>query len=50
MVLSDSIWQECPDTCRSKRAYIFFYKGGPIDGFTHVPVLVSPYSAESEYN
>ena len=37
MVFSDSNWQDCPDTGRSKRAYILFYQGVPIDNFTHVP-------------
>ena len=31
MVLYDSRWKECPDTCRSTGAYIVFYQGGPID-------------------
>ena len=26
------------------------YQGGPIDHFTHVPGIISQYSAESEYN
>ena len=37
MILSDSSWQDCPDTGRSTGAYITFYKGGPIDHGTHVP-------------
>ena len=50
MDFSDSSWQDCPDTGRSTGAYIIFYKGGPIDHGTHVPVPVAQYSAESEYN
>ena len=38
MVLSNSIWQDCPDTGRSTGSYILFYQGGPIDHCTHVPV------------
>ena len=50
MTFSDSSWQDCPDTVRSTGAYIIFYKGGPIDHGTHVPVPVAQSSAESEYN
>ena len=42
---SDSSWQDFPDTRRSTGAYIIFYKGGPIDHGTHVPVPVSQSSA-----
>ena len=35
--LSGSSWKDCPDTGRSKGAYIIFYHGGPIDHITHVP-------------
>ena len=50
MVLSDSNWQDFPDTGRSTGAFIVFYQGGPIDNFTHVPGPVDQYSAEIEYN
>ena len=50
MVLSDSIWKDCPDTGRSTGDYIVFYQGGPIDHCTNVPGTVVKYSAESEYN
>ena len=36
MVLSDYIWQNCPDTGTSTGAYIVFYQGGTIDYCTHV--------------
>ena len=36
MVFSDSICKDCPYTVRSTEAYIVFYKGVPIDHFTHV--------------
>ena len=50
MDFSDSSWQDCPDTGRSKGAYIIFYQGGPIDHGTHVSGPVCQSSAESEYN
>ena len=48
--LSDSSWQDCPDTGRSKGAYIVFYQGGPIDHGTNVPEPVAQSSSESDYN
>ena len=45
MAFSDSSWQDCPDTGRSKGAYTIFYQGGPIDHGTHVPGPVSKSSA-----
>ena len=45
MDFSDSIWQDFPDTGRSKGAYIIFYQGGPIDHGTHVPGPLSQSSA-----
>ena len=50
MAFSDSSWQDCPDTGRSKGAYIIFYQGGPIDHGKHVPGPVAQSSAEIEYN
>ena len=50
IVFSDSICQDCPDPGRSTGAYIFVYKGGPIDHCTHVPGPFAQSSAESEYN
>ena len=50
MAFSDSSWHDCPDTGRSTGEYIIFYQGGPIYHGTHVPVTISPSSAESEYN
>ena len=50
MSLSDSSWQDCPDTGIITGAYIIFYQGGPIDHVTYVPVPVAQSSAESEYN
>ena len=50
MAFSYSSWQDCPDTGRSKGAYIIFYQGGPIDHGTHVPGPVAQSGAESEYN
>ena len=37
-------------TGRKTSSYIVFNQVRPIDHFTHVPVLVSQSSAESEYN
>ena len=39
--LSDSSWQDCPDTGKSTGKYIIFYQGGTIDHVTHVQVPVS---------
>ena len=50
MVLSGSIWQDCPDTVRTTGEYIVFYQCGIIDHRTNVPVPVAQSSAESEYN
>ena len=50
MAFSDYSWKDCPDTGRSTGAYNIFYQGGQIDHGTHVPVPVTQYSAESEYN
>ena len=50
MVLSDSIWQDCPDTGRSTGAYILFYQVGPIYYCTYVPGPVAQFMYESEYN
>ena len=36
MEFSDSSWKDCPDTGRSKGAYIIYYQGVPIDHGTHV--------------
>ena len=41
MDLSDSSWQDCPDTGRSIGAYMIFYQGGPIDHGTHVTGAVA---------
>ena len=48
MNFSGSSWQDCPDTGRSKGAYIIFYQGGPIDHGTYVPGPVAQSSAESD--
>ena len=45
MDFSDSSCKDCPETGRSKGAYIIFYQGVPIDHGTHVPVPVAQYSA-----
>ena len=45
MVLSDSSWQDWPDTERSKESYIILYICGTIDHGTHVPGPVSQSSA-----
>ena len=50
MSLSDSSWQDCPDTGRITGAYIMFYKCVPIEHGTHVPVPVDQSGAESDYN
>ena len=47
MSFSDSSWQYCPDTGRSKGAYIMFYQGKPVDHGTHVPGPFAQSSAES---
>ena len=45
MDLSDSSWQDCPDTGISIGSYIIFYQVGTIDHVTHVPVPVAQSSA-----
>ena len=50
MVISDSIWQDFPDTGRSTGAYIIFYQGGKIDHGTHVSGPVAQSSTERAYN
>ena len=50
MVLSDSIWKDCPDTGRITGAYILLYQGGPIDHFTHATGPDAQSSSESNYN
>ena len=50
IAFSGSSWEDCPDSGRITRAYIIFYKGGPIDHGTHVPGPVAQSSAEDEYN
>ena len=46
MAFSDSSCRDCPDTGRSRGAYIIFYQGRPIDHGTHVPGLVAQSNAE----
>ena len=50
MILSDSIWQDCPDTVRSTDSYLVFSQVVAIDIFTHVTGSVAKSSANSEYN
>ena len=50
MALSDSSWQDCPDTGMSAGEYIIFYQGGTIDHGTPVPGPVYHSSAEMDYN
>ena len=45
MAISDSSWQDCPDTGRSTAEYIIFYQGVPIDDGTYVPGPVAQFSA-----
>ena len=46
MVFSDYIWQDYPDTGKSKGVYIMFYKYVLIDHWKHVPGPVAHYSAD----
>ena len=48
MMFSNSIWPDCLYTDISTGG--FFYQGGSIDHYTHVPGPVDQSSAESEYN
>ena len=48
-MLSESIWQESPDTGRSTRSYIVFHQGRPIYHSIHVTGPVAQSSSESEY-
>ena len=47
---SDSRWQDCPETDRSRVEYIIFYQGGKIEYGINVPWPVSKSSAETDYN
>ena len=49
MVLSDSIFQECPDNGSCTGSYILVYQGVQIDYCTHVPGPVAQSTSESEY-
>ena len=50
MDFSDSSQQDCPETFRSRGAYIVFYQGGQFDHGTNVPEPVAQSSSESDYN
>ena len=45
MAFPGSSWHGCPDTGRSKGAYIIFYQGVPIEYGTHIPGPVAQSSA-----
>ena len=49
MGMTDSSFQECPDTGRSTTAYKTFYRGCLVDQNSSVPVPVALSSAEAEY-
>ena len=49
MAMTDSSFQDCPDTGRSTIAYKIFYKGSLVDQNSSVPVPVAMSSAEAEY-
>ena len=48
IILSDSSYQDCPDTGRSTRDFTIFYQGGTIDHGTHVPGPVSQSNTGNE--
>ena len=48
--MSDSSWQDCPDTGRSTGGFLTFYQGGITDASSNVPDPVAMSSAEAEYN
>jgi hypothetical protein len=49
MTMTDSSWQDCPDTGRSTAGELAFVQGGYVAAKSHVPVPVAMSSAESEY-
>ena len=49
MGMTDSSFQDCPDTGRSTTAYKTFYRGSLVDQNSSVPVPVALSSAEAEY-
>jgi hypothetical protein len=49
VMLTDSSWQDCPDTSRSTGCYLVFCQGGFVDGASFVPDPIALSSAEAEY-
>ena len=49
MSMTDSSFQDCPDTGRSTTAHKTYYKGSLVDQNSSVPVPVTMSSAEAEY-
>ena len=49
MGMTDSSFQDCPDTGRSTTAYKIFYRGGLVDQNSSVPVPLAQSSAEAEF-
>ena len=45
--VSDSSFQDCPNTGRSTRGYVIYYQGGVIEASSSVPVALSSAEAES---
>jgi hypothetical protein len=50
LVMTDSSFQDCPDTGRSTCGYKYFYRGSLCDANSSMPVPVAMSSAEAEYN
>ena len=50
VLMTDSSWQDCPDTGRSTGSYQLYHQGGIIDCGSFVPTPVAMSSAEAEYN
>ena len=49
ITFSDSSWNDCVDTGRSKGGHITFIQGGADDYGSHLPVPVAMSSGEAEY-
>jgi hypothetical protein len=50
VLVTDSSWQDCPDTGRSTGGFLSFYQGGIVDDGSVTPDPVAMSSAEAEYN
>jgi hypothetical protein len=50
ITVSDSSFQDCPDTGRSTGGYMCMIQGGVVDAATVVPTIIAHSTGEAEYN